>query len=317
VGVVPAGGASGSGTAAGRGTAPTRRARGVGRGHLRSHLGMHLEPTAFGLRAVRSDRLSPVHRVDRGPGVGQAPPPGPGRTRFSRVTWSGRGARSAPSASAPSKGGDLTGPDPADRGKNGPKIHLIADRRGLPVPIGILAANLHGSQALIPLVRGIPPLRSRRGRRRRRPGKLHADKVCDYQHLRRRLCSRAIRHRTARKGTESSQRLGRHPHMPPQTHQLKWLPGQDAAAGTDSPRYSWDFGPHMITEAVPALRLPPARTGTSAPRPDRHDVPDGSRSCNGPCCGPPVPAHPAVTARARYAQGSSRTAHESPFFAIA
>ncbi len=40
---------------------------------------------------------------------------------------------------------------------------------GLPLSIGISAANLHDSQALIPLVRGIPPIRSRRGSRRRRP----------------------------------------------------------------------------------------------------------------------------------------------------
>lgn len=34
---------------------------------------------------------------------------------------------------------------------------------GLPLSIGISAANLHDSQALIPLVQGIPPIRSRRG----------------------------------------------------------------------------------------------------------------------------------------------------------
>jgi len=57
------------------------------------------------------------------------------------------------------------------------------------------------TQALIPLVRGIPPIRSRRGRRRRRPGKLHGDKGYDYQHLRRWLSSRGIRHRIARKNS--------------------------------------------------------------------------------------------------------------------
>ena len=104
----------------------------------------------------------------------------------------------------------MTGPNPTDRGKKGSKIHLIVDRRGLPLSLGISAANLHDSQALIPLVRGIPPIRSRRGPRRRRPGKLHGDKGYDYRHLRRWLSSRGIRHRLARKGIESSQRLGRH-----------------------------------------------------------------------------------------------------------
>ncbi|NNJ03431.1 IS5 family transposase [Streptomyces sp. PKU-MA01144] len=106
------------------------------------------------------------------------------------------------------KRGPLTGPNPTDRGKLGSKIHLITDRNGLPLSLGISGANMHDSQGLEPLVRGIPPIRSRRGPRRRRPGKLHADKGYDY--LRRWLRERGIRHRIARKGIESSQRLSRH-----------------------------------------------------------------------------------------------------------
>ncbi|MGY3335040.1 transposase [Streptomyces filamentosus] len=87
---------------------------------------------------------------------------------------------------------------------------MITERTGLPISVGISGANLHDSQALEPLVRGIPPIRSRRGPRRRRPAKLHADKGYDYDHLRRWLRSRGIRHRIARRGVESSPRLGRH-----------------------------------------------------------------------------------------------------------
>ncbi|MFI5555793.1 IS5 family transposase [Streptomyces sp. NPDC051738] len=119
--------------------------------------------------------------------------------------------------------GQLTGPNPTDRGKKGSKIHLIVDRQGLPLSVGISAANLHDSQALIPLVRGIPPIRSRRGPRRRRPGKLHGDKGYDYRHLRRWLASRGIRHRLARKGIESSRRLGRHRWVVERT--VSWLSG--------------------------------------------------------------------------------------------
>jgi transposase len=75
---------------------------------------------------------------------------------------------------------------------------------------GISGANLHDSQGFQPLVRGIPPIRSHHGPRRRRPGKLHGDKGYDYDHLRRWLRTRGIRHRIARKGIESSQRLSRH-----------------------------------------------------------------------------------------------------------
>lgn len=119
--------------------------------------------------------------------------------------------------------GDLTGPNPVDRGKFGPKIHLITERTGLPLSVGISAANLHDSQALEPLVRGIPPISSHRPRRRRRPGKLHADKGYDYAHLRRWLRERGIKHRVARRGVELSQRLGRYRSTVGRT--MAWLAG--------------------------------------------------------------------------------------------
>ncbi|MEU0254156.1 IS5 family transposase [Streptomyces sp. NPDC006184] len=119
--------------------------------------------------------------------------------------------------------GQLTGPNPTDRGKQGSKIHLITDRNGVPLSLGISGANMHDSLGLQPLVRGIPPIRSRRGPRRRRPAKLHADKRYDYDHLRKWLRGRRIRHRIARKGIESSSRLGRHRWVVERT--VSWLAG--------------------------------------------------------------------------------------------
>uniref|UniRef100_J2JQH5 IS transposase n=1 Tax=Streptomyces auratus AGR0001 TaxID=1160718 RepID=J2JQH5_9ACTN len=110
-----------------------------------------------------------------------------------------------------------------DRGNYGSKVHLVTERTSLPLSVGISGANLHDSQALIPLVKGIPPIRSRRGRRRRRPGKLHADKGYDYDHLRRWLRKRGITHRIARKGIESSTGLGRHRWTVERT--MSWLAG--------------------------------------------------------------------------------------------
>lgn len=119
--------------------------------------------------------------------------------------------------------GDLTGPSPVDRGKKGAKIHLITDRAGLPLSVAISGANTHDSQALQPLVRGIPPIRSRRGARRRRHAKPHGDKGYDYDHLRRWLRKRGIVHRSARKGVESSKQLGRHRWQVERT--MAWLAG--------------------------------------------------------------------------------------------
>jgi transposase len=82
---------------------------------------------------------------------------------------------------------------------------------------------MHDSQGLEPLVRGIPPIRSRRGPRRRRPGKLHGDKGYDYRHLRQWLHSPGITHRLARRGIESSTHLGRHRRVVERS--VAWLAG--------------------------------------------------------------------------------------------
>ncbi|NHI04644.1 IS transposase [Streptomyces sp. KO7888] len=66
--------------------------------------------------------------------------------------------------------------------------------------MGISDANLHDSKALIPLMRGIPPIRSRYGPRRRRPAKFYADKGYDFAHLRGRLRRRQIVPRFAQAG---------------------------------------------------------------------------------------------------------------------
>lgn len=71
-------------------------------------------------------------------------------------------------------------------------------------------ANLHDSQALKPLIRGIPAVRSRRGPRRRRPGKLRADKAYYSADRLTWLRERGLVPRIARPGIESGERLGRH-----------------------------------------------------------------------------------------------------------
>ncbi|PNV36467.1 IS5/IS1182 family transposase [Streptomyces sp. DH-12] len=108
------------------------------------------------------------------------------------------------------KGGSLTGRNPVDRGKKGSKLHVLADAQGLPLTLGVSGANVHDSQALLPLVLGIPAIRSRRGPRRRRPGRLRADKAYHSAERLKWLRERGIVPRIARPGIESSERLGRH-----------------------------------------------------------------------------------------------------------
>jgi transposase len=101
-------------------------------------------------------------------------------------------------------------PSPVDRGKPGSKIHVLSDRSGPPLTVAISAANTHDSHALKPLVMAIPVVKSRRGPRRGRPGKLHADKAYDQPALRRWIRAQGIGVRIARKSIESAQKLGKH-----------------------------------------------------------------------------------------------------------
>jgi transposase len=59
-------------------------------------------------------------------------------------------------------------------------------------------------------VDAIEPIKRPVGRPRKRPAKLHADKAYDSKPLREELRRRSIRPRIARRGIESSERLGKH-----------------------------------------------------------------------------------------------------------
>jgi transposase len=83
------------------------------------------------------------------------------------------------------------------------------------------AANVHDSRMCLETVDAIAPVRGKRGRPRRRPGKLHADKAYDSRALRAELRKRGITPRIARRGVESSERLGRYRWVVERT--ISWL----------------------------------------------------------------------------------------------
>jgi Transposase DDE domain len=89
--------------------------------------------------------------------------------------------------------------------------------------VAVSAANTNDADALTPLVRAIPTIKSRRGPRRRTPATLHADKAYDHANLRRWVRDRGITVRIARKGIETSQRLGTHRWVIERT--IAWLFG--------------------------------------------------------------------------------------------
>jgi transposase len=73
------------------------------------------------------------------------------------------------------------------------------------------------------LVDDIPRVRTPAGGRRSRPDKVHADKAYDHRHCRGYLTRRGIKVRIARRGVESSERLGRHRWKAERT--IAWLAG--------------------------------------------------------------------------------------------
>jgi transposase len=85
------------------------------------------------------------------------------------------------------------------------------------------AANANDSTMFEPVLDDIPAIRMPTGRRRRRPGKVHADKAYDHRRCRAYLRRRGIRPRIARRMIESSARLGRHRWTIERT--IAWLGG--------------------------------------------------------------------------------------------
>jgi IS5 family transposase len=92
--------------------------------------------------------------------------------------------------------------------------------------VGLSAANTHDSLLLDAVVDAVLPVkgpRGRCGRPRKRPAKLHGDKGYDFPRCRRALRRRGITPRIARRGVESSTRLGRHRWVVERS--LAWLVG--------------------------------------------------------------------------------------------
>jgi transposase len=97
----------------------------------------------------------------------------------------------------------------------------VTERGGLPLAKLLSGANRHDSVVFEPLLDAIPPIKQPNGHRRKRPAKAHADKAYDIPRCRRALSQRHIRVRIARKGLDSSEKLGRHRWVVERT--LAWL----------------------------------------------------------------------------------------------
>jgi transposase len=98
---------------------------------------------------------------------------------------------------------------------------LVSERHGLPLTAAVTAANVNDTLLFAALLDDAPAVLTPSRRRRRRPGKLDADKAYDSAANRAYLRRRGITPRIARRGVESSTRLGRHRWRIERT--LSWL----------------------------------------------------------------------------------------------
>ncbi|MYQ86718.1 IS5 family transposase [Streptomyces sp. SID4936] len=78
------------------------------------------------------------------------------------------------------KGGDATGPSPVDQGKMGSKHHVIVDANGIPLAATVTGGNRNDVTQLLLLIHAVPPICGKRGRPRRRPYVLYANRGYDH-----------------------------------------------------------------------------------------------------------------------------------------
>jgi Transposase DDE domain len=93
-----------------------------------------------------------------------------------RLDWS---RASVDTMSVRAGAGDQVGANPVDRGKPGSKLHLVCDGGGLPLTAAVTAANTNDTTMFQAVLDDVPPIRTPSGRRRSRPGTVHAGKGYD------------------------------------------------------------------------------------------------------------------------------------------
>jgi len=145
------------------------------------------------------------------PGRGLA---APARTAARRVAQRGQarlvqgGDRRLPRTRA--QGRPKTGPSPVDRARTGSKHHVITEGAGIPLAVTLTGGNRHDVTQLLPLINAIPPVRGKRGRPRRRPDRLYADRAYDYDTYRDQVRDKGITPHFAHRRSEHGSGLGVH-----------------------------------------------------------------------------------------------------------
>ncbi|GAA2582754.1 IS5 family transposase [Streptomyces tubercidicus] len=126
------------------------------------------------------------------------------RLDFSRATVDASHVQAKRGRSRPK-----VGPSLVDRARPGSKHHVMTDAHGIPLRVSLTGGHRNDITQLLPLVDGVPPVRGKRGRPRRKPCALYADRGYDHDIYRRRLRERNITPKIARRGQPHGSGLGR------------------------------------------------------------------------------------------------------------
>lgn len=86
---------------------------------------------------------------------------------------------------------------------------MIVDRHGTPLAVTLTGGNRHDVTQLLPLLDAVPPIRGLRGRPRRKPRRLYADRGYDFDKYRRLLWKRRIKPMIARRSVAHGSGLGK------------------------------------------------------------------------------------------------------------
>ena len=87
---------------------------------------------------------------------------------------------------------------------------MITEGHRIPLAVSLTGGNRNDVTQLMPLIAAIPPVRGRRGRPRRRPDAVYADRGYDHDKYRRQVRGKGITPVIARRGTGHGSGLGVH-----------------------------------------------------------------------------------------------------------
>jgi IS5 family transposase len=79
---------------------------------------------------------------------------------------------------------------------------VITEAHGIPLAVSLTGSNRNDVTQLMPLIEAIPPVHGRRGRPRRRPEKVYADRGYDHDKYRSKAREKGITPVIARRATE-------------------------------------------------------------------------------------------------------------------